>query len=93
MMNMTMNHVLTSNMTEVLFLLQKNNRIVDVNMDTASIGSGTFLVQFAGENVLDDHGEYMRHCPCKLSDLHIAFEAILVAVEAKLARQKAGEFS
>ena len=66
----------TANMAEVVFLLDKGNRIIDVGLETTMEGSRVFSVRFEGERVEDDHSSYLSFPTCPLSRLPIAFQAI-----------------
>ena len=76
----------TANMAEVVHLLDRGNRIIDVGLETTLEGSSVFSVRFEGERVDLDHTSYLTFPTCPLSRLRFAFRAI-----AKAARDKERE--
>ena len=76
--------VATPNMAEVLYLLDRQHRIVDVGMRTGwPYGIEELCVTLEGENIDLDHGNYLRHGDCNLVRLPKAFEAVLEALARK----------
>ena len=76
----------TANMAEVVYLLDRGNRIIDVGLETTLEGSSVFSVWFEGERVDLDHTSYLTFPTCPLSRLRFAFREI-----AKAARDKERE--
>jgi dihydropteroate synthase len=76
--------VSTANMAEVLYLLDRGNRIIDVGLEATMEGPSVFSVRFEGERVEADHSRYLSFPTCPLSRLRFAFRAV-----AKAARDKA----
>jgi hypothetical protein len=78
-------------MAEVVHLLDRGNRIIDVGLETTLEGSSVFSVRFEGENVEDDHTSYLTFPTCSLSRLRFAFQEIAKAARDKeRARETAG---
>ncbi len=73
----------TANMAEVVYLLERGNRIVDVGLETTMEGTSVFSVRFEGMNLEDDHSAYLSFPTCALSRLPVAFRAIDEAVREK----------
>ena len=73
----------TANMAEVVHLLDRGNRIIDVGLETTLEGSSMFSVRFEGEYVEDDHTSYLTFPTCPLSKLPVAFDAIAKATRSK----------
>ena len=73
----------TANMAEVVYLLDRGNRIIDVGLETTLEGSSVFSVRFEGENVEDDHTSYLTFPQCSLSRLPVAFRAIAEVTRSK----------
>ena len=73
--------VATSNMAEVLFLLERHHAIVDVGMrPTWPYGIEDVCVTLEGEDIELDHRSYLGHGGASLAKLSKAFEAVLAAV-------------
>ena len=70
-------------MAEVVYLLDRGNRIIDVGLETTLEGSSMFSVRFEGEYVEDDHTSYLTFPKCSLSKLPVAFRAIAEASRDK----------
>ena len=83
--------VSTENMAEVVFLLDRGNRIIDVGLETTMEGSSVFSVRFEGECVEDDHSKYLSHPTCSLSRIATAFRAIEKASCDKVRARAGGE--
>lgn len=71
----------TPNMAEVLYLLDRNHRVVDVGMKaTWPYGIEELCVTLEGENIDLDHRCYLQHGECSLSKLPKAFDAVMAVV-------------
>jgi hypothetical protein len=70
-------------MAEVVHLLDRGNRIIDVGLEATLEGSSVFSVRFEGEKVEDDHTSYLTFPQCSLSRLPVAFSAIAEASRDK----------
>ncbi len=75
--------VSTENMAEVLYLLDRGFRITDFGMQTTMEGTGVFSVTLEGDGIWDHHSQYLRYCPCQMSRLTLAFEAVQQAIRSK----------
>jgi hypothetical protein len=73
----------TANMAEVLFLLERGNRIVDVGLEPTMDGTSVFSVRFEGTNLEADHSAYLTFPSCSLFRLPVAFHAIDSAIRDK----------
>ena len=73
----------TANMAEVVYLLDRGNRIIDVGLETTLEGSSMFSIRFEGERVDLDHSAYLSFPTCPLSRLRFAFRAVAKAVRDK----------
>ncbi len=73
----------TENMAEVLYLLDRGFHIADVGMQTTMEGSGVFSVTLEGDGIASHHSEYLCYCPCQMSRLALAFEAVKKAIRVK----------
>lgn len=82
--------ITVSNMAEVLYLLDRSHRIINVGMETTMEGTSVFSVTMEGERIEDDHSNYLSYCPCQLSRLGIAFSAVLQAIGDKAEAEKEG---
>ena len=82
--------ITVSNMAEVLYLLDRTNRIINAGMETTMDGTRVFSVTMEGERIEDDHSNYLSYCPCQLSRLWIAFSAVLEAIGDKSEAEAAG---
>ena len=82
-MKPTLPTISTENMAEVLYLLDRGFLIVDVGMQTTMEGTGVFSVTLEGEGIEEHHSAYLRYCPCQMSRLGFAFEAVQQAIRSK----------
>ena len=90
-MNTSKNPTITvSNMAEVLYLLDRSNRIISAGMETTMEGTRVFSVTLEGGLVEDDHSRYLTYGPCQLSRLGIAFSAVLEAIGNAAEAERAG---
>ncbi len=77
--------VSTPNMAEVLYLLDRHHRVVDVGMKaTWPYGIEELCVTLEGENIDLDHRCYLQHGSCSLSKLPKAFDAVMSIVWQKV---------
>ncbi len=82
--------VSTPNMAEVVYLLDRHHRVVDVGMQaTWPYGIEELCVTLEGENIDLDHLGYLQHGTCNLTKLPKAFEAVMTAVWRKDEEQAA----
>jgi hypothetical protein len=83
--------VSTPNMAEVLYLLDRRHRIVDVGLQaTWPYGIEELCVTLEGENIDLDHRCYLLHGECRLSELRKAFDAVMSVVWRKDEERAAG---
>ena len=76
--------VSTPNMAEVLYLLDRHHRVVDVGMQaTWPYGIEELCVTLEGENIDLDHRCYLLHGECSLPKLQKAFDAVMAIVWRK----------
>lgn len=76
--------VSTPNMAEVLYLLDRHHRVVDVGMQaTWPYGIEELCITLEGENIDLDHRCYLQHGACSLSQLPKAFDAVMAVVWRK----------
>lgn len=80
----------TSNMAEVLYLLDKGNRIADLGLEPTLEGPTEFMVCLQGESVEADHSAYLRNPTCSLFRLSCAFTEIEAAVRTRYQSRTAG---
>jgi len=83
--------VSTANMAEVVYLLDRGNRIIDVGLEPTMEGPSVFSVRFEGASLVSDHSAYLSCPTCALSRLPVAFRAIDAAVRDKNRARSGGE--
>jgi hypothetical protein len=82
--------LIISNMAEVLYLLDRSNRIICAGMETTLEGTRVFSVTMEGERIEDDHSNYLSYCPCQMGRLWVAFSAVLQAIGETGTEEKEG---
>jgi hypothetical protein len=78
------------NMDEVVYLLDRSFRIIEVGMQPTDEGCSYFGVTLEGEGIGAAHSEYLTHRPFQLSRLPVAFEAIIETLQKQLAHFQSG---
>lgn len=79
--------VSTANMAEVLFLLERGNRIIDAGLEPTLEGTSVFMVRLEGEKAESDHRDYLSFPICNSVSLPRAFRAVSEAIERKESRR------
>ena len=76
--------IATSNMAEVLYLLDRHHRVIDAGMKEGwPYGIVELCVTLEGQNIDLDHMNYIRHGGCELLRLPEAFDAVMAVVWRK----------
>jgi len=75
--------VLTANMAEVQFLLERGNRIIDAGLEPTLEGTSVFMVRLEGEKAERDHRDYLSYPTCNNVSLSRALWAVSEAIERK----------
>jgi hypothetical protein len=76
--------IATSNMAEVLYLLDRHHRVIDAGVQAGwPYGIIELCVTLEGQNIDLDHSSYLRHGGCEMTRLPAAFDAVMAVVWRK----------
>ncbi len=74
-------HVATSNLVEVLYLLDRHHTVIDAGLQEGwPYGIVELCVTLEGQDIDLDHMNYLRHGGCDLRRLPEAFGAVMAVV-------------
>ena len=76
--------IATSNMAEVLYLLDRHHRVIDAGVQAGwPYGIIELCVTLEGQDIDLDHSSYLRHGGCEMTRLPEAFDAVMAVVWRK----------